>query len=105
MAIYQQRLAECLLGSVYLINAENQVGCSKLPIHVHKNLWPKDEVEISYMYNSEILLKPSSFCNKPTKDRLVYMQITKRFKLKANKGSQYRPKSRSEKGQGSSSAN
>jgi len=48
--------------------AENQVGCSELPVYVHKNLRPKDEVEISHMYNSKIWLKPSSFCNKPTKD-------------------------------------
>ena len=104
-AIYQQCLAECLPGRVYRINVENQVGCLELPVRVHKNLRPKDEVEISHMYNLEIWLKPSSFCNKPTKGQLIYMQITKRFKLKANKDSQYRPTSRGEKGQGSSSAN
>ena len=96
--IYQQRLAECLPGRVYRINTENQVGCLELPIRVHKNLWPKDVVEISHMYNSEIWLKPSFFINKPTKDRLVYMQIAKRFKHEANKVSQYQPTSHDKKG-------
>lgn len=53
-AIYQQHLAKCLPGRVYWINIENQVGCSELPIRVHKNPQPKDEVKISHMYNSEI---------------------------------------------------
>ena len=81
------------------------MGCSELPVRVHINLRPKEEVEISHMYNSEIWLKPSSFCNKPTKDRLVYMQITKRFKHEVNKDSQYRPMLCDENRQGSSLAN
>ena len=63
-AIHQQSLAKRLLSRVHEVAPKYQMRCPKLSIRVHKNLWPKHEVEISHVHDPDVRLESFPFYDK-----------------------------------------
>ena len=40
-AVCNKGLAECLSSGIHKVNTEDEMGCSELPVPMHKNLEPK----------------------------------------------------------------
>ena len=55
--IYNKGLAEGLPSGIHRVHAEDEVGCTELPVPMHKNLGPEYKVQVPNMNCFDILGK------------------------------------------------
>ena len=62
--VYNKGLAKGLPSGIHRVHAEDEMGCSELPIPMHKNLEPEYKVQVSNVNCSNILGKHRIVCSK-----------------------------------------
>ena len=62
--VYNKGLAEGLPSGIHRVHAEDEMGCSELPVSMHKKLGPKYKVQVPNVNCSDILGEHRTVCSK-----------------------------------------